>query len=252
MSVNEESPDMAAEVNETELVRMSILDHLMELRERLVKAVLALLIGTVLSLAFTPQLLKLLIRPMGDRIPQSLAPTESIIVYFKIALIAGAVLAMPVIVYQLIRFILPGLTDQERKYLRIVVPGAGALFAIGVGFASFVMLPFTAKYLQGFLSDIILPNWTINNYIGFVTTLAFWLGVVFETPLIIAFLARLGIISPQMLAKNRKYAIVLIAVMAAVITPTPDPVNMTLVMVPLYLLFEVGVILARLLYRPRA
>jgi sec-independent protein translocase protein TatC len=146
---------------------------------------------------------------------------------------------------------LPGLTKTERKSLRVIVPGAAILFATGVAFASFVMLPFTIKYLQNFLADIIQPTYSIDYYISFVTTLMFWVGIIFETPLIIAFLARVGIVSPQMLTSNRKYAIVLIAVLAAVITPTPDPVNMALVMAPLLVLFEAGIILAKILYRPR-
>ena len=245
---------MAAEYTESErdLDKMSILDHLGELRDRLIKSVVALLVGTVLSLAFTPRLLEFLIAPMGGKQPISLKPTESIIIYFKVALVAGAVLAMPVIIYQFLMFILPGLTKEERKYLRVIVPGASLLFATGVAFATFVMLPFTIKYLQSFLADIIQPTYSIDYYISFVTTLMFWVGVIFETPLIIAFLARLGVISPKMLSSNRKYAIVLIAILAAVITPTPDPVNMALVMVPLLVLFEVGIILARIVYRPRA
>jgi len=245
---------MAAEYSESErdLDKMSILEHLGELRDRLIKSVVALLVGTVLSLAFTPRLLEFLIAPMGGKQPISLKPTESIIIYFKVALVAGAVLAMPVIIYQFLMFILPGLTKEERKYLRVIVPGASLLFATGVAFATFVMLPFTIKYLQSFLADIIQPTYSIDYYISFVTTLMFWVGVIFETPLIIAFLARLGVISPKMLSSNRKYAIVLIAILAAVITPTPDPVNMCLVMVPLLVLFEVGIILARIVYRPRA
>ncbi len=245
---------MAAEYTESErdLDKMSILEHLGELRDRLIKSVVALLVGTVLSLAFTPRLLEFLIAPMGGKQPISLKPTESIIIYFKVALVAGAVLAMPVIIYQFLMFILPGLTKEERKYLRVIVPGASLLFATGVAFATFVMLPFTIKYLQSFLADIIQPTYSIDYYISFVTTLMFWVGVIFETPLIIAFLARLGVISPKMLSSNRKYAIVLIAILAAVITPTPDPVNMALVMVPLVVLFEVGIILARIVYRPRA
>jgi sec-independent protein translocase protein TatC len=242
---------MAADVNQSidDIAKMTIIEHITELRERLIKSVVALLVGTVISLAFTTEFLKILIAPMGNRHPISLRPTETIMMYFKVALIMGVVLAMPVIVYQLIRFILPGLTEQERKYLKIIVPGATGLFATGVAFSAFVMLPFTIQYLQTFLADIIQPTYSIDYYISFVTTLMFWVGITFETPLIIAFLARLGILPPTVLTKNRKYAIVGLAVLAAVITPTPDPVNMMLVMLPLVALYEVGVILAKILYQ---
>jgi len=101
------------------------------------------------------------------------------------------------------------------------------------------------------MAELIKPTYSIDYYISFVTTLLFWVGIVFETPLVIAFLARLGVVSPQFLRRNRKYAILLMAIISAVITPTPDPVNMALVMLPLVLLYEVGAILARLTYRPR-
>jgi len=230
---------------------LTIIEHLEELRSRLVKAGIALIIGTVLSLAFTRYLLQILIAPMGNQNPVALRPTESIIIYFKIALVSGVVIAMPVILYQLVAFIAPGLTKQERRYLYILLPAATLLFATGVVFASTVMLPFAVKYLKGFLADLIKPNYSIDYYISFVTTMLFWAGVIFETPLVIAFLARLGVVSPQFLTHNRKFAILIAAVIAAVITPTPDPFNMALVMLPLIVLYEVGVILARITYRPR-
>lgn len=230
---------------------LTILEHLEELRSRLVKAGLALIAGTVLSLAFTRYLLEILIRPMGGKTPVALRPTESILIYFKIALVAGVVIAMPVILYQLVAFIVPGLTRRERRFLYVLLPAGTFLYAVGVAFAGLIMLPVAVRYLQGFLADLIAPTYSIDYYISFVTTLLFWTGVVFETPLVIAFLARLGVVPPQFLSRNRKYAIILIAILAAAITPTPDPFNMSIVMVPLVLLYEVGVLLARLTYRPR-
>lgn len=230
---------------------LTILEHLEELRSRLIKAGLALIAGTVLSLAFTRYLLEILIRPMGGKTPVALRPTESILIYFKIALVAGVVIAMPVILYQLVAFIVPGLTRKERRFLYVLLPAGTFLYAVGVAFAGLIMLPVAVRYLQGFLADLIAPTYSIDYYISFVTTLLFWTGVVFETPLVIAFLARLGVVTPQFLSRNRKYAIILIAILAAVITPTPDPFNMSIVMVPLLVLYEVGVLLARLTYRPR-
>lgn len=230
---------------------LTILEHLEELRSRLIKAGLALIAGTLISLAFTRYLLEILIRPMGGKTPVALRPTESILIYFKIALVAGVVIAMPVILYQLVAFVVPGLTRKERRYLFVLLPAGTVLYAMGVAFAGLIMLPVAVRYLQGFLADLITPTYSIDYYISFVTTLLFWTGVVFETPLVIAFLARLGVVTPQFLSRNRKYAIVLIAILAAVITPTPDPFNMSIVMVPLLLLYEVGVLLARVTYRPR-
>ncbi|MBM3187825.1 MAG: twin-arginine translocase subunit TatC [Chloroflexi bacterium] len=227
-------------------VEMTLWEHLNELRSRMVKAAIALVVTTAVSVVFTPQALRVLIAPLGEMIPQTITPTESFLVYFHIALLGGVTLSMPIIVYQVIRFILPGLLPHEKKYLYFLLPGVGICFAGGVAFAGLIMLPAAINFMQGFLSTIIENRWTLNNYIGFVTRVLFWMGMVFQTPLIIFFLAKLGVVTPKMLSRYRKWAILAISIIAALVTPTPDPVNMTIVMVPLYLLYEVGVVLARL------
>jgi sec-independent protein translocase protein TatC len=225
---------------------MPLLDHLKELRNRLIKIAIALLIATVLSLLFAKQAVIILIRPMGDNLPQALKPTETLSNYMKVALICGVTLAMPIIVYQIGRFVTPGLNSREKRYLLLLVPGATLCFVVGVAFAYFVMLPTAIPFLQGFMSDVVKQQWTIGDYLSFVANLLFWIGLSFELPLFIYFLAKLGIISDKTLRKNRKYAIIAIAVLAAVITPTIDPLNMALVMGPLILLYELGVLLARI------
>jgi len=225
---------------------MTLLEHLGELRDRLVKAAIALGVTTLFSVIFARRALQLLIAPMGENRPVALHPTESIISYFKVALIMGIVLAMPVIIYQLIRFAVPGLTPQEKRYMYVIIPGATVSFALGVAFAGLVMLPFQMRFLQGFMSDLINPSWSIGGYISFATAVLFWVGLSFETPLIIFFLAKMGVVNVQLLTRGRRYAILIVAVLAAIITPTPDPFNMLLVMAPLLLLYELGVLLARL------
>jgi sec-independent protein translocase protein TatC len=226
--------------------QLTIIGHLEELRGRLLKSVIALTVTTLFSFVFAKQLLEILIAPMGETPPVSASPTTTIVVFAKVALISGVALAMPVLVYQLISFIVPGLTGQEKRYLYLVLPGATFSFIVGIAFAYFVMLPTAIPFLKGFLSDIIEPNWFIEKYISFITSLLFWVGLSFETPLLIFFLAKLGIVTPVVLSRYRKYAILVIAVLAAVITPTPDPFNMILVMVPLILLYEIGILLAKL------
>jgi len=225
---------------------MPLMEHLKELRNRLIKVAIALLIATVISLIFAKQAVVILIRPMGDNLPQALKPTETLSNYMKVALICGVTLAMPIIVYQIGRFITPGLNPKERRYLLLLVPGATLCFVVGVAFAYFVMLPTAIPFLQGFMSDIVKQQWTIGDYLSFVANLLFWIGVSFELPLFVYFLAKLGIISDKTLRKNRKYAVIVIAVLAAVITPTIDPLNMALVMGPLILLYELGILLARI------
>ena len=226
--------------------QLTIIEHLGELRDRLIKSVIALTVTTLFSFVFTRQFLQLLIAPMGETPPVSSSPTTAIVVFTKVALISGVALAMPVLVYQLISFIAPGLTRQEKRYLYLVLPGATISFVAGAAFAYFIMLPTAIPFLKGFLGDIIEPNWFVDKYISFITSLIFWVGLSFETPLLIFFLAKLGIVTPAMLSRYRRYAILVIAVISAVITPTPDPFNMILVMGPLILLYEIGILLARL------
>ncbi len=225
---------------------LTIFEHLAELRTRLLWATLALVIGTALSMIFASQVLQVLINPLGEQVPQTISPTEGFVVYFKVALICGVTLAMPMIVYQIVRFMLPGLLPQEKKYLYFLLPGVFVCFGSGVAFAALIMLPAAIRFMQGFLQTIIENRWTLDNYISFVTRVLFWMGVVFQTPLLMFFLAKLGLVTAQKLAKFRKYAVLLISVIAAAVTPTPDPVNMMIVMLPLYLLYEVGIVLARI------
>ncbi len=226
---------------------MPLLEHLKELRTRLIRAVIALLITTAASFVFAKRVFLILMVPLGDKASlQALKPTESLGNYMKVALLCGVLLAMPVIVYQIGRFIAPGLTRKEKRALLLLVPGATLCFVTGVAFAYFVMLPAAIPFLQGFLADIIKQDWAVGEYLSFVTSLLFWIGVSFEMPLFVYFLAKIGLIDAKMLSRNRKYAVVFIAILAAVITPTVDPVNMTLVMGPLIVLYEIGVILAKL------
>jgi len=232
-------------------VELTILEHLDELRKRMIKVALVLVLATALSVVFTKQALEILVLPLGEQVPQAIHPTETFMVYFRIALIGGVALAMPMIIYQAVRYILPGLLPQERKYLYFLLPGATICFAGGIAFAAFVMLPVAVNFLQGFLADTVENRWTLDKYTSFVTRMLFWMGIVFQTPLLMFFLAKLNIVSSQKLARFRKYAVLVIAVIAAVVTPTPDPINMMIVMVPLYLLYEVGILLARIAVRGR-
>ncbi|MBK8047921.1 MAG: twin-arginine translocase subunit TatC [Anaerolineales bacterium] len=233
--------------------RMGLMDHLRELRTRLMWIVGALVIGTLISMIFATPLLEFILQPLtalGAK-PVAIGPTDTITVFFKVSITAGAMLAMPVILYQVIAFIAPGLYPNEKRNLILLIPGAMLLFAIGVAFAYFLLVPAAVRFLQEFLGDIIAQDWTIDRYISFVTRIVFWIGVAFEMPLVVAFLARAGIVSGQALLGFWRQAIVIIAVMAAAITPTVDPVNMSLVMAPLIVLYGFSVALAFWLYKPR-
>ncbi len=224
----------------------TILEHLTELRQRIIKSFLALLVGTIIAMFFTVPALEFLTRPLGDKVPQTIYPTESLMVYFRIAFIGGIALAMPVLVYQIVAFMLPGLLPEERKYLYFLIPGVTLCFIAGVLFSALVMLPAAINFMQGFLETVVDNRWALDQYISFVTRMMFAMGVVFQTPLIVLFLAKVGVVTTAQLRGFRKYAVLLTAVIAAVITPTPDPLNMAIVMGPLYLLYELGVLLVRI------
>ncbi|PWH20222.1 MAG: twin-arginine translocase subunit TatC [Ardenticatenia bacterium] len=230
--------------------RMTLLEHLRELRDRLIRIVLSLVVATAIGFIFSDYLIDILAIPIGGRMAlEAIDVTENMGVFMRVSLLAGVTIAMPFVLYQVLAFIVPGLTKSERRLLWYVLPGATVLFIGGVLFCYFLMLPVAVPFLINFLGIPTKPR--PSTYFGFVTRMMLWIGASFEMPLIIAFLSRIGIITPQALSKFRRYAIVLIAVVAAVITPTVDPVNMGLVMAPLLVLYELGVFLSRIMYRKR-
>lgn len=225
--------------------QMTLLQHLEELRDRLVKAAIAVFVCTLLAAAFTTQLLEILIAPYGQKL-QVLGPTEGITIYFRVALTGGLVLAMPFLVYQFFMFILPGLESNEKKYILWGVPFATLLFLIGVLFAWYILTPAAVNFLSTWQPEIFIQQWQSREYIPFVTSLVFWVGISFETPLIIFIMTKIGLVTPQFLIKQWRFAIVIIAIAAAMITPTVDPFNMGLVMLPLIILYGLSILLSYL------
>jgi len=222
----------------------TILEHLGELRVRLTWAAGGLVLTVIISFFFTERLLAILIKPYGEQL-QTLSPTEGIETYFRVALVTGAALAMPWLLYQVWLFISPALHRHERRYVFIFVPAATFLFLLGVSFAWFVLLPSAILFLSTFMQPIFTAEWTSNEYIGFATSFLFWLGLSFEIPLIVYFFALFGIVTSQSLRKHWRFAIVGIAVLAAAITPSIDPVTMLLTMLPLLLLYLLSILLAK-------
>lgn len=225
--------------------QMSLLEHLEELRDRLIRSAIAVFVGTLIAATFTRQILFLLISPYGNKL-QVLGPTEGIAIYFRVALTAGLVLAMPVLIYQFLMFVVPGLEENEKRYVRWGVPFASILFLIGVAFAWYILIPAAIGFLSSWQPDIFLQEWQSKQYIPFVTSLVFWIGVSFETPLILFILTKLGIVSPQFLLRQWRFAVIIIAIMSAMITPTVDPFNMALVMLPLFTLYGISILLSYL------
>ena len=233
---------------------MTLLEHLEELRGRLVAMCVALVVGILVSVIPIPTMNSItgwlfeVISNMAKSTGVTListGPGETFFTYLEVALVVGAALAMPMIIYQIFAFVTPALYANERRYLYIAVPGVCLSFICGVLFCYYLTLPFATRFLAGFLSNDISPFWSVKNYAGFVATFLFWVGVMFELPIVMYFLSKLGIVSHQRMARFRKYAFVLAFVIGAAITPTPDPINQTIISLPIYFLFELGVILAR-------
>lgn len=225
-----------------------LLQHLNEFRVRIFKAFFALIITTGVCFAFSQQLIEYLAQPIGGISKLvSIELTENIAIFMKVSLLGGFVLAMPVIVYQIVAFIMPGLKRSEKIWLMVMVPFAALLFAGGVVFTWFVMLPTAIPFLAGFLG--ITTQVRPENYFNFITNLMFWIGICFEMPLVILFAAKLKFITAKQLAGGWRYAVVIMAIVAAAVTPTVDPINMGLVMAPLAGLYIISIILAALVNR---
>ena len=235
---------------------MTLVEHLIELRNRVIKSAIALALGLALSAFFWETILGWLLAPARQDIPDfklsSFSPIDRIGIIFKIILYGGLIVSMPVILYQALAFVLPGLTSKERKMLAPGMIGAVIFLLAGMAFAYWVILPASLTFLLNVGSDNF--NNVINGkeYIDFVTRIIFWVGVAFEMPIVIALAARFGLVGARQLLGFWRYAIVIIAILAAVITPTPDPLNMSLVMGPLLFLYFVGILFAWIVQKPRA
>jgi sec-independent protein translocase protein TatC len=231
--------------------RMPFMVHLKELRNRVMYSVIAVVVTTAVALAFGEQLIDVLKFPGRNIDLIAIKLGENMGVYFKVSLVAGIVAAMPVLVYQMFAFVAPGLTSSEKRMIFRLLPGIVIMFLIGVAFAYFVALPPALWFLYTFMSQAATPMPTISDYIDIVTRLLLVIGLVFETPLIVMALARLGVVSPQWLSSRRRLWMVVAFVLAAIITPTFDPINQIIIAVPLILLLEVGIILARRVYKDK-
>ena len=229
---------------------MTFLDHLGELRKRLIRIAVALVVLGGVSLYFTPHILRLLILPYGSQL-KVIGPTESVGVYLRIALTCAAAAGMPYILLEIWGFISPGLLPRERRFACVMVPAGVILFLVGVSFAWFFMIPAAVRFLSNFSPDIFKTEWTSQNYIPFVTSLLFWIGVCFELPLVVFFLAKLRIVSARLLLRVWRLAVVVIVIAAAVITPTVDPFNLMLVALPLVVLYFLSILLAVIAQRDR-
>ncbi|MFN8418183.1 MAG: twin-arginine translocase subunit TatC [Anaerolineae bacterium] len=217
-----------AEVEEEELAQMGFWDHINELRDRLVKIMLAVGLGMLVSAFFTNQVLEVMIQSYGEPL-RTTSPTESVTVFFKVVLMLGAILASPLITYQIFMFVMPGLTQRERRWVFLALPGTTGLFIIGLLFTWVFLIPAYVGFLRDFQSNVFQALWTADSYIGFLTAVLFYHAAAFEAPLVFYVLARGGFVTAGQMITYWRQAVIGAAIVAAVITPTIDPVTMLMI-----------------------
>ena len=248
--VEELGPDLHA-VEDRGGHEMTLIDHLKELRNRVIISALCLVIGSLVCFLFWENILGWLLAPARVDHPEfklnAFSPTDRISAIFKIGLYGGIVLASPVIIYQILAFVVPGLTPRERKWLLPGVIGALVFLVGGMAFAYFIILPASLGFLLDLGSSQIETRTGIQPYMDFVTRLIFFVGLSFEMPMVLAILAKLGLVRAHQMLGFWRYAFLIIVILAAIITPTPDPYNQLLVAGPMFFLYFFGVGMAWLL-----
>lgn len=242
--------DTFSSIATEEETRASLWEHVDALRAHLLRIVLGLALGVGISFYFTVPLMSYLSIPVGGlENLQAIEVTEEVGVFMRVALMSGIAIMLPYIAFEIWLFAAPGLRSRERKYGLFGIPLASLLFLTGIAFTFYILLPSALPFLGGFTK--IQQFWTARDYFGFVTGLMIWIGLFFEFPLVIYILTSIGLIRPNVLAQQWRLAIVIIAIIAAMVTPTIDAVTMGLVMLPLSLLYFISIGLSYIAYAGR-
>lgn len=234
---------------------MTLIEHLKELRNRVFVSAIAVVIGVVVCFLFWEDILGWMLAPAREEIPgfrvSSFSPTDRIGIIVKIGLYGGLILASPVVIYEIVAFIVPGLTPKERRLLLPGIIGTVAFLAMGMAFAYWVILPASLGFLLDLGSSEIENVTGVKEYVDFVVRIIFWVGISFELPMVIALLARLGLVRAKQLLGLWRYSVIAVFIIAAVVTPTPDPITQTFVAGPLFTLYFVGILFAWLVQPKR-
>lgn len=248
--------DEFAEESETDASRMPFLAHLEELRNRLVRAAIAIAVGFGVAFFFKEELFHWLELPLRAAMPPNAkliytAPAEAFFTYLKISLLAGIVGASPVIFYQIWRFISPGLYKHERRHVWPYVVISSGLFVGGSIFCYTMVFPYGFQFFMSFASEDLVPMISMKQYVSFSAMLLLAFGVIFQMPMVLVFLGRLGVVNSRMLAKNRKYAILIMFVAGAMFTP-PDVVTQFMMALPLLVLYEFSLLMVKAAEKKKA
>lgn len=251
--------------------KLPITEHLGELRNRIFISLGTFIVAFMILFAFSEDIFSLIVFPLKYNlvfsletpymqfIPQDklhstklvfLAPAEALWMSIKISMVAALILVLPVFLHQIWGFVSPGLMKHEKKYLIPFIFSSTLLFLIGASFCFFIVLPFAMSFLLTYgVGDILIPMLSVGMYVDFCLKFILAFGIIFELPIVIIFLTKMGIVTTEFLAKNRKYAILIAFILAAILTPTPDAFNQTLMAVPIIILYEVGIWLSKLFKR---
>ena len=233
---------------------MTLAEHLEELRRRLGRMLAAWLFATGVSWTQADRLVAWLKRPAAPLLPHLvfLSPTEPLMAYLTVTMLAGVIVSMPVILWQGWGFVRRGLTSRERTLGAIFVWWGSLLFAAGVAAAYYGILPVSLNYLLRMGQGTLEPMISIRTYLSFVTTIMGWCGLIFELPLGLWVLATVGVVTSEWLRQQRPYAILVLVMVAAIVTPTTDPINLLLMAVPMVLMYEISIVITRVAMRRRS
>lgn len=253
--------------------RLPITEHLTDLRKRIVNSLIAVSVAFIAAFNFSEHLFRFIMFPLrynfdfsvrelyirfvqADKLQNTklvfLAPAEGFWMNLKVSLVAAVIVSLPIVFYQIWKFISPGLLPKEKKYVMPFVFFTTLLFLAGASFCFFIVLPFALDFLLTYkLGDFLMPMLSVGQYVDFCLKFILAFGLVFELPIVLVFLTKFGIVSPKTLSKNRKYAVLVAFILAAFLTPTPDAFNQTLMAVPIILLYEIGIWISPLFAKKR-
>ena len=247
MSDSEDIKNGAVNDDEAE---MGFLDHLEEFRWRIIKSLIGVVAGAIIVAIFIDQVMNYVIfYPSTQTDPPmniiNLKPFGQFTLYMEVIIIGGIILSIPNILYQFWRFLEPALKPNERKYISAIVVFSSICFLAGIAFAYFVMLPTALEFFATFGTDLIANNIAADEYMSFVVSLCLAAGIVFELPMVSFFLSKLGILKPEFMRKYRKHAIIVILILAGILTPSPDITSQLLLGVPLFILYEISILICK-------
>jgi sec-independent protein translocase protein TatC len=244
ITIREEQNEITPESSDA---NMSLIDHLQELRRRLIIIIAAVAIGSTACYFFAAELVHLITAPAGKLYYMN--PAEAFFAYLRVSFFAGFLLALPIVLYQVWAFIVPALTSKERTVSVILVPTSVILFFVGLAFSYYFVLPAGIKFFMGFATEELQPLFSLGQYLSFVISFLLPFGFIFELPLFILVLAKLGVINSKMLVAKRKLVLVMTFVIGAVISPTPDVFSQTMIAVPMLILYEISILVVKYLLR---